>query len=106
MFAAYGLGLRDRGIHILDGFPCFFTTAHTQADADAIVKAFKESVQEMQESGFLPESTKKQVSVGLSFDADRPPVPGARLGRDPSGNPAWYVPNPAEPGKYTKLDVN
>jgi len=98
--------LRDRGIHILDGFPCFFTTAHTQADADAIVKAFKESVAEMQESGFLPESTKKNVTAGYSFDADKPPVPGARLGRDPNGNPAWYVPNPAEPGKYTKLDLN
>ncbi len=98
--------LRDRGIHILDGFPCFFTTAHTQADADAIVRAFKESVQEMQESGFLPESTKKNVTTGLSFDADKPPVPGARLGRDPAGNPAWYVPNPAEPGKYVKLDLN
>jgi glutamate-1-semialdehyde aminotransferase len=98
--------LRDRGIHILDGFPCFFTTAHTQADADAIVKAFKESVAEMQESGFLPESAKRDVTTGYSFDADKPPVPGARLGRDPNGNPAWYVPNPAEPGKYTKLDLN
>jgi amino acid adenylation domain-containing protein len=98
--------LRDRGIHILDGFPCFFTTAHTQADADAIVKAFKESVAEMQESGFLPEVAKKNVTTGMSYDADKPPVPGARLGRDPNGNPAWYVPSPNEPGKYVKLDVN
>jgi glutamate-1-semialdehyde aminotransferase len=98
--------MRDRGIHVLDGFPCFFTTAHTQADADAIVKAFKESVAEMQESGFLPESVKKTVTTGISYDADKPPVPGARLGRDPNGNPAWYVPSPNEPGKYVKLDVN
>jgi amino acid adenylation domain-containing protein len=98
--------LRDRGIHILDGFPCFFTTAHTQADADAIVKAFKESVAEMQESGFLPESAKKNGGASVSYDADKPPVPGARLGRDPNGNPAWYVPSPNEPGKYVKLDVN
>jgi amino acid adenylation domain-containing protein len=98
--------MRDRGIHILDGFPCFFTTAHTQGDADAIVKAFKESVAEMQESGFLPESVKKTVTTGISYDADKPPVPGARLGRDPNGNPAWYVPSPSEPGKYVKLDVN
>ena len=38
------------------------------------------------------------------FDAQRPPVPEARLGKDPSGNPAWYVPNPNEPGKYIKLE--
>ena len=41
-----------------------------------------------------------------NITADKPPVPGARLGRDPNGNPAWYVPNPAEPGKFVKLDVN
>ena len=36
--------MRDRGMHILDGFPCFFTTAHTRSRRRAIVKAFKESV--------------------------------------------------------------
>ena len=29
-----------------------------------------------------------------------PPVPGAMLGRDPEGNPAWYVTDPERPGKY------
>jgi acyl carrier protein len=29
-----------------------------------------------------------------------PPMPGARLGRDRHGNPAWYVPHPEIPGKY------
>ncbi|MBK7862454.1 MAG: amino acid adenylation domain-containing protein [Archangiaceae bacterium] len=89
--------MRERGIHILDGFPCFFTTAHSQGDADAIVKAFKECVLEMQEAGFLPESIKKtQVTVGYTFDANSPPVPGARLGRDPHGNPGLVR---AEPGR-------
>jgi len=32
-----------------------------------------------------------------------PPVPGARLGRDPEGNPAWYMPDPSRPGKYLKV---
>jgi glutamate-1-semialdehyde aminotransferase/malonyl CoA-acyl carrier protein transacylase len=82
--------LRDRGLHIMDGFPCFLTTAHTDADVDFIVKAFKESVAEMQESGFLPEPPRKAAGAP-AFDASRPPAPGARLGRDPSGNPAWYV---------------
>ena len=94
--------LRDRGIHIMDGFPCFFTTTHTQADVDAIVAAFKSAVAEMQESGFFPEPTTK--SKPLAFDADRPPVAGARLGRDPDGSPGWFVPNPTEPGKYLKLE--
>ena len=94
--------LRDRGIHIMDGFPCFFTTVHTPADVDAIVAAFKSAVAEMQESGFFPAPTAKAKTT--AFDAGRPPVPGARLGRDADGSPGWFVPNPTEPGKYLKLE--
>lgn len=32
-----------------------------------------------------------------------PPVPGARLGRDPQGNPAWFLPDITRPGKYLKI---
>ncbi|HEY0410649.1 MAG TPA: aminotransferase class III-fold pyridoxal phosphate-dependent enzyme, partial [Candidatus Dormibacteraeota bacterium] len=45
--------LRDRGVHILEGFPCFFTTAHSAADIELVATAFRESVAEMQEAGFL-----------------------------------------------------
>ncbi len=95
--------LRDRGVHIYDGFPCFLTTAHGDAEVDFIIKAFKESVAELQEAGFLPEPPRKETPSN-AFDANRPPVPGARLGRDPHGNPAWYVPNPEAPGKFIKLE--
>jgi glutamate-1-semialdehyde aminotransferase/acyl carrier protein len=92
--------LRLRGIHILDNFPCFMTTAHTPADIALIVKSFKEAVTEMQQAGFFPPA---KTPAAVQYDASRPPVPGARLGRDPDGRPAWYVPNPAEPGKYMRL---
>lgn len=92
--------LRDRGVHILEGFPCFLTTAHTAADIAFIIKAFKESVAEMQESGFFPEAP----AAAALLDPNAPPVPGARLGRDPSGTPTWYVPDPAAPGKYQPLE--
>jgi amino acid adenylation domain-containing protein len=46
--------LRDRGIHILDNFPCFLTTAHTDEDIAAIVAAYKGAAAEMQHSGFFP----------------------------------------------------
>ncbi len=52
--------LRDRGVHIYDGFPCFLTTAHGDAEVDFIIKAFKESVAELQEAGFLPEPPRKE----------------------------------------------
>ncbi|WP_240147781.1 polyketide synthase [Luteibacter yeojuensis] len=90
--------MRSRGIHILDNFPCFFTTAHSEADFAAIATAFRESILEMQEAEFLPRRRET-----AAFDAEHPPVPGARLGKDPEGRPAWFVPNPDAPGKYLRV---
>jgi glutamate-1-semialdehyde aminotransferase/acyl carrier protein len=90
--------LRDRGVHIWDGFPCFLTLAHSDDDLAWIARAFQESIAEMQDAGFLPPRTKPML------DESQPPVPGARLGRDPDGAPAWYVPHPDQPGQYKKLE--
>ena len=90
--------MRSRGIHILDNFPCFFTTAHDETDFAAIASAFRESILEMQEAEFLPRRRET-----ATFDAEHPPVPGARLGKDPEGRPAWFVPNPDAPGKYLRV---
>jgi amino acid adenylation domain-containing protein len=95
--------MRDRGVHIYDGFPCFFTTAHSDEDFARIATAFKDSVLEMQDAGFLPQ--RRAPSTAATLDASAPPVPGARLGRDPNGNPAWYVPHPTEPHRYVKHEV-
>ena len=46
--------MRAKGIHIQEGYPCFLTTAHTQADFDAIERTFHEVVIEMQEANVLP----------------------------------------------------
>ena len=46
--------LRDRGIHILDNFPCFLTTAHSDEDIAHIVAAYRDAAAEMIESGFFP----------------------------------------------------
>jgi amino acid adenylation domain-containing protein len=46
--------LREKGVHIQEGFPCFLTTAHTDADIEHIIRAFQDSVIEMQEGGVLP----------------------------------------------------
>ena len=94
--------MRSRGIHILDNFPCFFTTAHSAADIGLIKTAFKESVVELQESDFIPRRNEPRAA---RLDASRPPVPGARIGKDPDGRPAWFVPNPELPGKYLRLEA-
>ncbi|WP_114238541.1 polyketide synthase [Dyella sp. C9] len=94
--------MRSRGVHVLDNFPCFFTTAHSEQDFQAIAKAFKDSVLELQEAEFLPRHRNVET---LAFDATRPPVVGARLGKDQEGNPAWFVPNPDVPGKYMRVNA-
>ena len=88
LFYAY---LRERGIHMWEGRAGFLTTSHTEADLDRVMAAFKETLEEMQEAEFLPGSGAK------------PPVPGARLGKDREGRPAWFVPDPDRPGKYLQV---
>jgi hypothetical protein len=92
--------MRSRGVHILDNFPCFLTTAHSEADFRKIIQAFKDSITELQESEFLP---RRAATAHTVMDPARPAVPGARLGRDPDGRPAWFVPNPEAPGKFLKV---
>jgi hypothetical protein len=38
--------------------------------------------------------------------ATESPVPGARLGRDKEGNPAWFIMDPDRPGKYLQVIKN
>ena len=49
--------LRLKGIHLLEGFPVFLTTTHTDEDIEKVIRAFKESAIEMQEGGFFSPPT-------------------------------------------------
>ena len=89
--------LRHRGVHAWEGRPAFMTLGHTQEDIRFVIEAFKASVCELVGTGLLSGDA---VAV-----ASLPPVPGARLGRDPQGNPAWYVGDPKHPGKFLKVGV-
>ncbi|GAB3384694.1 amino acid adenylation domain-containing protein [Lysobacter fragariae] len=90
--------LRNRGVHILDNFPSFLTTAHDEGDCRLIVEAFKASVLELQEMQILP-----RRSLRALMDTMRPITAGARLGREPDGRPAWFVADPGRPGKFLKV---
>ncbi len=54
--------MRAKGIHIQEGYPCFLTTSHTEADLHAIEQAFRSTILELQTAEILP--------------APRPPEPG------------------------------
>jgi glutamate-1-semialdehyde aminotransferase len=88
LFYAY---MRDRGVHVWEGRAGFITTSHSDEDLDLVVRAFRESIAEMQAASFCPGGE------------EQPPVPGARRGRTPSGKSAWFVPDPQRPGKYLQV---
>jgi amino acid adenylation domain-containing protein len=59
--------LRSKGIHLLENFPCFITTEHTAEDIDRIVRAFEETIAEMQEGEmFDPPSGGKTIEAVTS----------------------------------------
>ncbi|MEO6733666.1 MAG: amino acid adenylation domain-containing protein [Ferruginibacter sp.] len=94
--------LRLKGIHVWDGFPCFVTEAHTDEDTDRIIKLFVKSVDEMIAAGFFKSNILKN-KVADAFGPgifSEPPMPGARLGRDEAGNPAWFIADKKREGKY------
>ncbi|GAB3929089.1 polyketide synthase [Larkinella terrae] len=100
--------MREKGIHIWDGFPCFITAAHSDKEIDQIIVACLESVNELTEAGFF---VKKSSTIEASedipayFASDISPVPGAKLGRDRNGNPGWFIENPDQPGKYMSVEL-
>ncbi|WP_260447434.1 type I polyketide synthase [Nostoc sp. UCD120] len=97
--------LRDKGVHTWDHRPCFLTTAHSEADLAFVMAVFKESIAEMQSAGFLsaPPIEVTNSEVTNNSLRNRPPQPNAKLGRDPQGNPAWYIPDTERPGKYLQV---
>ncbi|WFU79136.1 amino acid adenylation domain-containing protein [Bradyrhizobium sp. CIAT3101] len=61
----YYFYLRDKGIHIREGFPCFLTTSHSDADLDLIVRAFRDSAVEMRQAGFFSDVAGSPFSVAV-----------------------------------------
>ena len=59
--------LREKGVHVWEGRPLYFTTAHTDEDLDHVVRAFTEAVAEMQTAGFLPASREGSAPAPTSF---------------------------------------
>ena len=45
--------LRKKGVFILEDFPSYLTTAHTEDDIDYVINAFRQSVDELIEAGFF-----------------------------------------------------
>jgi len=99
--------LRHKGIHIYDSRTWFLNTAHTSRDMVRIAKAIKETVAEMMAAGFILAAEKGPIRVDLTeghrvltIRGTEPPKRGARLGRDPHGDPGWYIEDPKTAARY------
>jgi hypothetical protein len=53
----------------------------------------------------LPAPTAFALSshASAAMDAAHPIMPGARLGREPDGRPAWFIADPARSGRFLKV---
>ncbi len=109
--------MRFHGVHVLD-FPHFLTTAHTETDVEHIIATVEKTCVELRASGFMPERTYPIETINSSLlghvrrlserviSAMEPPVPGARMGRTPKGEPAWFVPDPKRANKYLMVEID
>lgn len=93
--------MREKGIHIWDGFPCFLTTAHTQKDIDRIIDVFNESVDDLLAVNLIPVK-KPQITDHILYQ--EAPVKNAQLGLDENGNPAWFIPSEENESEYLKIE--
>jgi glutamate-1-semialdehyde aminotransferase len=94
--------LRLYGIHVWEYRPCFLTTSHSDDDIAAFSKAFKRAVSELVRNGLIRGDAVAVERINKAT-LNEPPVDGARLGKDASGAPAWFVPDPDRPGKYLQV---
>ena len=102
--------LREKGIHIWDGFPCFLTEAYKEEDIQQIIITVKNCIDTMVAAGFfvttISESISSKKYAVNTFDiSSKPPVDGAKLGRDENGNPAWFIADCKKNGEYVKIDL-
>lgn len=97
--------LRLEGVYLQQGFPSYLTLAHGEAEVDLMVEAFRRGVAKMVECGFYPQPLPRLRSLTAPNPEipEAPPVEGARLGKDPSGQPAWYIPDPDRPNHYLRV---
>jgi amino acid adenylation domain-containing protein len=98
--------MREKGIHILDGFPCFITEAMSDQDLEKIINCFVESMDEMIVGGFFNLNTQEIARAERQspvLDITSPPIPGAKLGKDANGNPAWFIEDEKNKGTFLQV---
>ena len=71
--------MRERGIHIQDGFPCFLTTTHSDADFERIYSAFADSLAALQSVGIVGPGRADAVAPAAASIAGPVPLTESQL---------------------------
>ena len=67
--------MRARGIHILESYPCFFTTAHSDEDFARAVDTFRESILDLRRGGMLPLQETQSISAPAGIESEKDASP-------------------------------
>lgn len=96
--------MRELGVHVWEGRPCFITVAHTPEDIAFLERCFKEAGDFMLQNKFVTALATDHNGNGHADEPTlAPPVPNAKLGRDPQGNPGWYIEDKDQPGNFIRV---
>jgi amino acid adenylation domain-containing protein len=69
--------MRQLGVHVQEGYPCFLTTAHSDADITTIQNAFKAALDALEEGGILNET--RQADVVAAAPSESAPLTEPQL---------------------------
>ncbi|GAL82263.1 malonyl CoA-acyl carrier protein transacylase [Algibacter lectus] len=95
--------MREKGIHIWDGFPCFITNAYNEQDINKLKSVFVSCLDELVSAGVFNSNSKNSTS--FTSDLNEPPKNGARLGMDEQGNPAWFIKDLNVESGFAKIEL-
>ncbi|EAW30027.1 Beta-ketoacyl synthase [marine gamma proteobacterium HTCC2143] len=88
------------GIHIQQYRPNFLTTEHNKEDVDKILIAFKKSLAKLISNGLI----EGDMVVAKRFLNEKSRIPkGARLGKNAQAEPAYFLEDPDNNGKYIEV---
>lgn len=88
------------GIHIQQYRPNFLTTAHSDGDVKKILEAFKRALASLVVNGLFAGD---QVAAKKYLNGATAIPPGARLGKNEHGEPAYFIEDPDNEGAYKEV---
>jgi amino acid adenylation domain-containing protein len=76
--------MRQLGVHVQDGYPCFLTTAHTDADIAVIENAFTATLDALEQGGILDAARQAPADTAPLTEPQLEILAAAQLGDDAS----------------------